>query len=58
MFRGPISVESPTAVHENSLKHSTEVNVLSRKGLGLGTTNHTVPFHISTNVTLPVSVLV
>jgi hypothetical protein len=58
-LRGPIEVESPTAVHEDTLKHDTEDNTLSEAPvLGLDTTDHSVPFHISINVTLPKSVLV
>jgi hypothetical protein len=46
-------------VHEVILKHDTEDNTLSpSSALGLETTDHSVPFHISINVTLPISVLV
>jgi hypothetical protein len=48
----------PTAMQSHALTHDTEYSASSSPGLGLDITDHTVPFHCSTNVTRagPVSV--
>jgi hypothetical protein len=54
----PVSVE-PTATHSDALPHDTENSASSTvPALGLGTTDHTLPFHTIVNVSVaePVSV--